>query len=75
MALPPGFLALAVWFLRGGFSDRVLLIGGVVLMGLGVIAGAAVPDALDAVVILPLAGALLASRCPDRTSIACGRSC
>jgi len=52
-------VALAVWFLKRGFSNRVLLIAGVVLMALGVMVGAAAPDGLDAAVILPLAGALL----------------
>ena len=57
-------VALAVWFLTRGFSSRALLIGGVVLMALGVLAGAALPDGLDAAVILPLTGALIVSRVP-----------
>jgi diguanylate cyclase (GGDEF)-like protein len=56
--------ALAAWFLKRGFSNLVLLIAGVVLMALGVMVGAALPDGLDAAVILPLTGALIASRVP-----------
>ena len=57
-------VALAARFLRRGFSNRVLLIAGVVLMALGVMVGVALPDGLDAAVILPLTGALIASRVP-----------
>jgi diguanylate cyclase (GGDEF)-like protein len=53
---------LATWFLKRGFSNRVLVIAGVILMALGVMIGVAVADGLDAAVILPLTGALIASR-------------
>lgn len=52
-------LALAVWFLKRGFSRGLFAVAGVVLIVLGVAIGAAIPDGLDAAVILPLAGALL----------------
>jgi diguanylate cyclase (GGDEF)-like protein len=52
-------VALAVWFLKRGFSRRLFVVAGVVLMALGVVVGAALPDGLDAAVILPLTGALL----------------
>jgi diguanylate cyclase (GGDEF)-like protein len=55
-----GLVALAAWFLKQGSSNRVFLMAGVVLMALGVMVGAALPDGLDAAVILPLTGALLA---------------
>jgi diguanylate cyclase (GGDEF)-like protein len=52
-------VALAVWFLKRGFSRRLFVVAGVVLMALGVVVGAALPDGLDSAVILPLTGALL----------------
>jgi len=56
--------AIAGWFLKRGFSNRVLLIAGVFLMALGVMVGAAIPEGLDGAVILPLTGALIVSRVP-----------
>lgn len=50
----------AALFVRRGFTQRNLLLAGVMLMGLGVAAGALLPDSLDAAVVLPLAGAVLA---------------
>jgi diguanylate cyclase (GGDEF)-like protein len=52
-------LVLAVWFRKRGFSRRVFVAAGILLMALGVVIGAALPDGLDAAVILPLTGALL----------------
>jgi diguanylate cyclase (GGDEF)-like protein len=52
-------VALAIRLLSRGFSRRVLMLAGVVLMVLGVTIGASISDSLDAVVILPLTGALL----------------
>src|ERR1035437_3524314 len=52
-------VALAVWFLKRGSSRPLFVVAGVVLMALGVVVGAEVPDGLDAAVILPLTGALL----------------
>jgi diguanylate cyclase (GGDEF)-like protein len=53
-------LLLALMFLRRGFAPRALLGAGVMLMILGVAAAAVLPASLDAAVILPLAGAVLA---------------
>lgn len=53
-------VALAIWFLTRGFSPRLFLVAGVVLMALGVVVGATLPDGLDAATILPLAGAIIA---------------
>ncbi len=50
---------LAGWFVRRGFTRRLFVMTGVVLMVLGIMIGTALPDGLDAAVILPLAGALL----------------
>jgi diguanylate cyclase (GGDEF)-like protein len=50
---------LAIWFLRRGLSSQLLLIAGVVLMALGIVAGAALTDGLDGAAVMPLAGALL----------------
>ncbi|MGA2513871.1 MAG: sensor domain-containing diguanylate cyclase [Candidatus Limnocylindrales bacterium] len=50
---------LAIWFLRQGLSSRLLLIAGVVLMALGIVAGATLTDGLDGAAVMPLAGALL----------------
>jgi diguanylate cyclase (GGDEF)-like protein len=52
-------VALALWFLKRGFSRPLFVVAGVVLMALGVMVGAEVPDGLDAAVILPLTGALI----------------
>ncbi len=52
-------LVLAAWFLRRGISRRVFVAAGMLLMALGVVIGAALPDGLDAAVVLPLTGALL----------------
>ena len=54
--------ALAVLFLKRGPSPRLLLGAAFVLMVLGIAVAAAIPDGLDAAVILPLTGALLALR-------------
>jgi diguanylate cyclase (GGDEF)-like protein len=50
----------AVWFLSRGFTPRILMSAGALLMVLGVASGAFWPDSLDAAVVLPLAGAVLA---------------
>ena len=52
-------VVLAIWFLRRGLSPRLFLIAGIVLMALGVVAGAALTDGLDGAAVMPLAGALL----------------
>ena len=44
---------------RRGFSSRLLVAAGLVLMALGVAVGATLPDGLDAAAILPLAGAII----------------
>ena len=49
-----------VWFLRRGFTPRILMSAAVTLMVLGVAAGAWLPDSFDAAMVLPLAGAALA---------------
>lgn len=49
-----------VWFLRRGFTPRVLMGAGATLMVVGVAAGIWLPDSLDAALVLPLAGAVLA---------------
>ena len=49
-----------VWFLRRGFTPRVLMAAGATLMVVGVAAALWLPDSLDAALILPLAGAVLA---------------
>ena len=49
-----------VWFLRRGFTPRILMAAGATLMVLGVAAGVWLPDSLDAALVLPLAGAVLA---------------
>jgi diguanylate cyclase (GGDEF)-like protein len=48
-----------VWFLRHGFTPRILMLAGVMLMVLGVAVGALLPDSTDAAVVLPIAGAVL----------------
>jgi diguanylate cyclase (GGDEF)-like protein len=50
----------AAWFLRRGFTPRILMGAGLMLMVLGVAEGALLPDSLDAAVVLPVAGAVLA---------------
>ena len=50
---------LTIWFLRKGFSQRLLVLAGLVLMALGVVAGAMLRDGLDAAAVMPLAGAML----------------
>ena len=50
----------AIWFLSRGFTPRVLMSAGVMLMLIGVAAGALIPDSLDVAVVLPVAGAVLA---------------
>ena len=55
-------MALAIWFLRRGFSRRLLVAAGVMLMAFGVVVGATLPDGLDAAMILPLAGAIIVLR-------------
>ena len=52
--------ATAIWFLRRGFTPRVLIAAGVTLMVLGAAAGMFLRQSLDAAVLLPLAGAILA---------------
>jgi diguanylate cyclase (GGDEF)-like protein len=52
-------VALAIWFLKRGFTRRLFVVAGVALMVLGIVVGATLPDGLDAAVILPLAGAIL----------------
>ncbi len=49
-----------VWFIKRGFTPRILMSAGATLMVLGVAAGIWLPDSLDAALILPLAGAVLA---------------
>jgi diguanylate cyclase (GGDEF)-like protein len=49
-----------IWFLRRGFTPRILMSAAVMLMILGVAVGTLLPDSLDAAVVLPLAGAALA---------------
>ena len=53
-------LLLTLWFLRNGFTPRVLMTAGAMLMVLGAAVGMLLPDSLDAAVLLPLAGAVLA---------------
>ena len=48
------------WFLRRGFTPRILIPAGALLIAVGVAAGALVPNSVDAAVVLPLAGAVLA---------------
>ncbi|MFI5258323.1 MAG: diguanylate cyclase [Candidatus Limnocylindrales bacterium] len=50
---------LAMYFLRRGPSRWVLLIAGLLLMSLGVVAGATIPDGLGGAAVMPLAGAVL----------------
>ena len=50
----------SVWFVTRGFTHRNLLAAGVMLMALGIAAGTLLPDSIDAAVVLPLAGAVLA---------------
>ncbi|MGA3029155.1 MAG: sensor domain-containing diguanylate cyclase [Candidatus Limnocylindrales bacterium] len=50
----------AAWFLRRGFIPRVVLGAAAMLMVAGVVEGALLPDSLDAAVVLPVAGAVLA---------------
>jgi diguanylate cyclase (GGDEF)-like protein len=52
-------VVLAIGFLRRGLSAAMLVLAGVILMALGVLAGAALTDGLDGAAVLPLAGALL----------------
>ncbi|MGO9179777.1 MAG: diguanylate cyclase domain-containing protein [Candidatus Limnocylindrales bacterium] len=52
-------VALAAWFVWRGLSRGLFLVTGIVLMALGVVVGAALPDGLDGAAVLPLAGALL----------------
>ena len=59
-ALLGATVLITVWFLSRGFTLRTLMIAGVVLMLLGLAAGLFLPDSLDAAVVLPLAGAVLA---------------
>ena len=59
-ALLAATVLVAVWFLSRGFTPRVLVSAGVMLMVLGVAVGALLPDSLDVAVVLPLAGAVLA---------------
>jgi diguanylate cyclase (GGDEF)-like protein len=51
--------ALAIWFMREGFSRRLLVLAGIVLMALGVASGAMLTDGLDGAAVMPLAGALM----------------
>jgi diguanylate cyclase (GGDEF)-like protein len=50
---------IAIWIMREGFSRGLLVIAGIVLMVLGVAAGAMLTDGLDGAAVMPLAGALL----------------
>lgn len=50
----------AIWFLRRGFTPRILTLAGITLMVLGVATGSLLPDSIDAAVVLPIAGAVLA---------------
>ncbi|MGD0862950.1 MAG: hypothetical protein ABSA21_09330, partial [Candidatus Limnocylindrales bacterium] len=59
-ALLAGILLIAFLFLRRGFTSRILVATGAMLIVLGVAVGAFLPDSLDAAVVLPLAGAVLA---------------
>jgi diguanylate cyclase (GGDEF)-like protein len=59
-ALLGGILLVAVLFLRRGFASRVLVAIGAMFMVLGLAVGALLPASLDAAVVLPLAGAVLA---------------
>ena len=59
-ALLAATVLLAFLFLRRGFAPRVLMAAGAMFMVLGVAAGALLPASLDAAVVLPLAGAMLA---------------
>jgi len=52
-------VALAAWFVWRGLSRGLFLVTGIVLMALGVVVGATLPDGLDGAAVLPLAGALL----------------
>lgn len=52
-------VVLALWFLRRGLSRRLFLIAGIVLMALGIVAGAVLTDGLDGAAVMPLAGAIL----------------
>ena len=59
-ALLGAALAVAFLLLRRGFKPLVLITAGVLLMGLGVAVGVLLPASLDAAVVLPLAGAVVA---------------
>jgi len=59
-ALLVATLAVAFLMLRRGLTPRVLVAAGVVLMGLGIAVGVLLPASLDAAVVLPLAGAVVA---------------
>lgn len=52
-------IVISIWFLERGFTRRLLLTAGLVLMALGVISGATLTDGLDGAAVMPLAGALL----------------
>jgi len=58
-ALVAATLGLATWFYTRGFSRRLFVIAGLVLMVFGIVVAATLPDGLDGAVILPLTGALL----------------
>jgi diguanylate cyclase (GGDEF)-like protein len=53
-------LAVTFLMLRRGLTPRVLVAAGVVLMGLGIAVGLLLPANIDAAVVLPLAGAVVA---------------
>jgi diguanylate cyclase (GGDEF)-like protein len=53
-------LLMTMMFLRRGFTPRVMLAGAAMLMVMGVAVGALLQASLDASVVLPLAGAVLA---------------
>jgi diguanylate cyclase (GGDEF)-like protein len=59
-ALLGATLLVPVAFLRRGFTPHALLAGGAMLIVLGVAAAAFLPVGLDAAVVLPLAGAVMA---------------
>lgn len=52
-------VGLSALFVRRGISRGLFLAAGLVLMALGIAAGAALPDGLDGAAVLPLAGTLL----------------
>jgi diguanylate cyclase (GGDEF)-like protein len=60
LAMLAAALLITIMFLRRGFTPRVMMAGAAMLMVLGVAVGAFLRASLDASVVLPLAGAVLA---------------